>query len=232
MTFLTAWSYSRLSTYEKCALQAKLKYINKLPEPPSDALEKGSNAHDVLAQYLRGDLPLVEQGGMVTPDDIPGWAHFGSLLNDLRALEPLVEQQWGFNCSWDPVGWFGKDTWFRSVLDAALVYGDDTGDVIDFKTGKPYPQDTAKQAELYAISMVRRYPALTHATVRFWYVDPQQKGAEAVYRFSRDQAEAAMPKWEKKAERMLTDEIMAPRPGEHCRFCPFAKAKGGPCKYS
>jgi RecB family exonuclease len=228
MTLLTAWSYSRLSTYEKCALQAKLKYIDKLPEPPSDALERGSETHDVLAQYLRGDRPLREPGA---PSEIPGWAHFGSLLNDLRALEPLVEQQWGYDRLWRPVGWFGSETWFRSVLDAALVYGDDTGDVIDFKTGKPYPQDTAKQAELYAISMVRRYPALTHATVRFWYVDPAQRGAEAVYRFSRDQAEAAMPKWEKKAERMLTDEIMAPRPGEHCKWCPFAKSKSGACKY-
>jgi RecB family exonuclease len=223
MTLLTAWSYSRLSTYEKCALQAKLKYIDKLPEPPSDALERGSEAHDVLAQYLRGDRP--------ESAEIPGWAHFGSLLSDLRALEPQVEQQWGFNRAWEPTGWFGKDTWFRSVLDAALVYGDDIGDVIDFKTGKPYPQDTAKQAELYAISMVRRYPALTHVTVRFWYVDPAQRGAEAVYRFSREQAEAAVSKWEKKAERMLSDEIMAPRPGEHCKWCPFAKTKGGPCKY-
>lgn len=223
MTSLTAWSYSRLSTYEKCALQAKLKYIDKLPEPPSDALERGTEVHDVLAQYLRGDRP--------ESAEILGWAYFGSLLIDLRALEPMVEQEWGYTRAWTPTGWFSKDTWFRSKLDASLVYGDDTGDVIDFKTGKPYPQDTAKQAELYAISMVRRYAGMTHVTVRFWYVDPQQKGAEEVYRFSRDQAEAAIPKWEKKAERMLSDEIMAPRPGEHCKWCPFAKSKGGPCRY-
>ena len=229
MTLLTAWSYSRLSTYEKCALQARFKYIDKVPEPPSEALERGSEAHDVLAQYLRGDRPEEDP---TAPSDIPGWQHFGQLFNDLRSMSPLVEQQWGFNRRWEPTGWFGPDTWFRSVLDVSLVYADDTGDVIDFKTGKPYSQDTAKQAELYAISMVRRYPALTHTTVRFWYVDPQQKGAEAVYRFSRDQAEAAMPRWEKKAERMLTDEIMAPRPGEYCKRCPFAKSKGGPCKYS
>lgn len=223
MTLLTAWSYSRLSTYEKCALQARYKYIDKLPEPPSDALERGAEAHDVLAQYLRGDR---SEGA-----DIPGWAYFGSLLNDLRSLEPMVEQQWGFNRAWEPTGWFGNDTWLRVILDADLVYSDNTGDTVDFKTGKPYPVDTAKQAELYAISKFRRYPTLTHATVRFWYVDPVQRGAEAVYRFSRPQAEAAIPKWEKKAERMLSDDIMAPRPGEHCRFCPFAKTKGGPCKY-
>jgi RecB family exonuclease len=228
MTPLTAWSYSRLSAYEKCALQARFKYIDKLPEPPSEALERGAEVHDTLAQYLRGDLPLENPYG---PSTIPGWTYFSKLLNDLRALEPQVEQQWGFSRAWEPVGWFGKDTWFRSVLDVSLVYADDTFDVVDHKTGKPYAADTEKQAELYAISMVRRYPALTHGTVRFWYLDPAQKGAEAVYRFSRDQAEAAMPKWEKKAERMLSDEIMAPRPGEHCKRCPFAKMKGGPCKY-
>lgn len=228
MTPLTAWSYSRLSTYEKCALQAKYKYIDKLPEPPSDALERGSQIHDQLAQYLRGDLP---RDNPFTPSVIPGWTYFGTLLNQLRDLQPMVEQQWGYNRAWEPTGWFGKDTWFRSVLDAALVYADDTGDVVDFKSGKPYSVDTAKQAELYAISMIRRYAELTHATVRFWYVDTAQKGAEAVYRFSREQAEAAVPRWEKKAERMLSDEIMAPRPGEHCKWCPFAKSKGGPCKY-
>lgn len=228
MPKLTAWSYSRLSAYEKCALQAKYKYIDKLPEPESAALVKGGEAHDTLAQYLRGDLPT---DGSFEPSIVPGWTHFGRLLNDLRDLKPEVEQQWGYNRRWQPTGWFGKDTWFRSVLDASLVYGDNTGDVIDFKTGKPYPPDTAKQAELYAISMVQRFHAITHVTVRFWYVDLAQQGAEAVYRFEKGQAQELMPRWEKKAEKMLTDEIMAPRPGEHCKWCPFAKSKGGPCKY-
>lgn len=228
MTVLTAWSYSRLSTYEKCALQAKFKYIDKLPEPSSFALENGSRVHDQLAQYLRGDLP---EDNPYAPSVIPGWTYFGRLLNDLRGLNPEVEQQWGYDRAWKPTGWFGKDTWFRSVLDASLVYDDNTADVIDFKTGKPYAADTAKQAELYAVSMVRRFHNLTHVTVRFWYLDLAQKGAEAVYRFSREQAEAAMPAWKKKANRMLSDEIMAPRPGEHCKWCPFAKSKGGPCKY-
>lgn len=228
MNRLTAWSYSRLSTYEKCALQAKYKYIDKLPEPASDALERGSQIHDQLAQYIRGDLPY---DNAYAPSVIAGWTYFSKLINQLRDLKPLVEQQWGYDRAWQTAGWFGSSTWFRSVLDAAVVYPDGTCDVVDFKTGKPYPQDTAKQAELYAISMVRRYPEITHVTVRFWYVDEVQRGAEAVYRFSREQAEAAMPRWEKKAERMLSDEIMAPRPGSHCNWCPFAKTKGGPCKY-
>lgn len=225
---LTAWSYSRLSTYETCAFKAKLKYIDKLPEPPSEALERGSQVHEQLAQYLRGDLPL---DNPYEPSVIHGWTYFGTLLNQLRSMNPQVEQQWGYNRAWQPTGWFGKDTWFRSVLDVALVYDDATFDVVDHKSGRPYPADTAKQAELYAISMFRRHAELTHGTVRFWYLDFEQKGAEAVYRFSREQAEAAIPAWDKKAERMLTDEIMAPRPGEHCKWCPFAKSKGGPCKY-
>lgn len=228
MNRLTAWSYSRLSTYEKCALQARYKYIDKLPEPESEALEGGKEAHDIIAQYLRGDRPLIEPG---QPSDVPGWMYFAQLLNDLRSMQPQIEQQWGFDREWRPTGWFGRDTWFRSVLDAALIYGDNTADVIDHKTGKPYPPDTAKQAELYAISIVRRYPDVSHVTVRFWYLDPAQRGAEAVYRFSQAQAQGLIPRWERKAERMLNDGIMAPRPGEHCKWCPFAKSKGGPCKY-
>jgi len=225
---LTAWSYSRLSTYEKCALQAKFKFIDKLPEPESPALERGSAVHETIAQYVRGDLPEENPFGTAA---IPGWTYFGRLLNDLRSLEPLVEQQWGFDEKWKPADWFGRNTWFRSVLDVSIVYDDNTADVVDFKTGKPYPPDTAKQAELYAISVVRRYPQVSHVTVRFWYLDIEQKGAEAVYRFHKEQLGEMMTRWEKKALKMLSDTVMAPKPGQHCKWCSFAKSAGGPCKY-
>lgn len=220
---LTAWSYSRLSTYEKCPKQAEYKYIEKLPEPESPALENGKRVHETIAQYLRGDLPA--------NDPIPGWTYFASLFRQLRDLEPLVEQEWGFTRTWDATGWFGRDTWFRSVLDAGLIYEDGTADVIDFKTGKPYEQDTAKQAELYAISVARRYPQVRTITVRFWYVDLAQEGKEAVYRFNADMVPALLAKWTERAERMLTDKIFAPKPGQHCKWCAFAKSAGGPCKY-
>lgn len=221
---LTAWSYSRWKTYDTCPLQAKYKFIDKLPEPASAAMERGSHIHDTIAAYLRGDLPEEAHYGTAP---IPGWTYFGRLFNELRRLEPLVEQEWGFTKKWGVTGWFGSDTWFRSKLDAGVVYGDGTVDVIDLKTGKPY-KDHAQQAELYAISIFRRYPETSHVTVRFWYIDT---GEESVFRFSRDMIPPLLKAWTARAERMLNDRLFPPKPGQHCRWCPFAKAKGGPCKY-
>ncbi len=228
MSRLTAWSYSRWSTYEKCPLQAKYKYIDKLPEPASAAMERGSAVHDQLAAYLRGDIPRL---GPNETAPITGWTYFAGLLNDLREMEPLVEQQWGFTDTLKQTGWFGSDTWFRSVLDVCLIYSDNTADVVDFKTGKPRPQETSQQAELYALSIVHRYPAVSHVTVRFWYVDLDQKGAEAVYRFSRDTLPDAKKKWLDRGKRMTSDTMMVPKPGMHCKWCLAAKSIGGPCKY-
>jgi hypothetical protein len=219
---LTAWSYSRWSTYDKCPKQLEYKFIQKLPEPPSTALERGSAVHADVAAYILGDLPV--------NDPIPGWTYFEGLFRDLREMSPLVEQQWGFTKQWAPTGWFGADTWFRSVLDAALIYADGTADVIDFKTGKP-SAGHAQQAELYAVSVVRRYPETQSVTVRFWYLDLEQRGKESVFRFSRDTVPALLKVWSTRAEKMLSDKNLPPRPGTHCQWCPFGKAKGGPCKY-
>lgn len=223
---LTAWSFSRWSKYDTCPQQLKFSAIDKHPEPESPALANGAQVHDVLAAYCRGDLP--------PNDPVPGWTYFADLLKQLRSMDPLVEQEWGYNRTWGPTGWYGNDTWFRSKLDAALIY-DSEADVVDFKTGKPRFKDAGEQAELYFLSIVKRYRNVRAVTVRFWYLDVgvemPESDREKVFRFSVDMAPDLMAKWTKRAERMLSDKIMPPKPGQHCRWCAFAKSSGGPCKY-
>ena len=220
MGLIKAWSYSRYSDYETCPQQARYKYVEKLPQEENPAMERGKNAHDDIAAYLRGDYPDEKA------HELTGWEHFGEMFEALRDLEPLVEQQWGFMKQWSPTTWFGKDVWFRSVVDAAVIYADGTADVIDHKTGKARPEH-AQQAELYAISVFLRHH-VGGVTVRFWYLD---HGTESVYRFGKIDAEPLIQKWNGKVKRMLSDEIMAPKPGHHCNWCDFAKSKDGPCKY-
>ncbi|MCK9513693.1 MAG: PD-(D/E)XK nuclease family protein [Pigmentiphaga sp.] len=223
MARMTAWSYSRWRDYDDCPQKAKFKYVDKIKEPENDAMANGSACHDTAAAYLRADLPVNEP--------IPGWTYFEQLYRQLRELEPLVEQEWGFTSDWKPTGWFGNDTWFRSKLDSAVVYDDGSADVIDIKTGKPRPDQTAQQGELYAVSIFCRYPAVQLVTVRFWYIDLAQAGKEEVYRFSRDMAAGIIERWTKRAKRMLSDERMVPRPGTGCKWCFYAKSNNGNCKY-
>lgn len=227
-TPLKAWSYSRYKDHDTCPKKLLYKHILKVPEDETPAMLRGQQAHKDLAAYLNGEGPAYVP---YTPAPIPGWTYFAPMLHDLRNLEPIVEQQWGFTNRWKPTGWFGDSTWLRVVMDAAVIYDfDNTADVIDFKTGKPYP-DHAEQSEIYALAAFCRYPELERVTVRFWYVDMEARGEESVFRYSEKHIPRLIQKWEEKAERVLTERIFAAHPGRHCNWCPFARSKGGPCKH-
>jgi CRISPR/Cas system-associated exonuclease Cas4 (RecB family) len=213
---ITAWSYSRWSDYEKCPLLAKFKHVDRIKEPENEAMKGGLKAHDSLADFLAGKIELPEVGN-----------RFATLLMQLRELEPLHDQEWGFTNQWRPTGWFDKNCWFRSKLDSAVVYDDHTADVVDFKTGKESPTH-AGQAELYAISILVRYREVSHVIARFWYLDT---GAESVFRYSRNDLDELIKKWEDRVQPMLNDTIFAPRPGKHCKYCFYAKSNNGNCKF-
>lgn len=215
---ITAWSYSRWADYELCPAKAKYKHVDKIKEPENPAMKNGSKVHAELADYLSIGLGR----------DLPkSGEKFADILQQLRTLEPIHDQEWGFTDRWDVTGWFSKDTWFRSKLDVCVVYDDNTADVVDFKTGKA-SDSHAQQGELYAISVFLRYANVQYVTVRFWYLDT---GAETVQHFARREMEEMIYTWEKRVKPMLSDEIFAPRPGNHCRWCFFAKSNNGPCKF-
>jgi len=219
MKLPTAWSYSRWSTHEKCPRQYRYRFVDKLPEPEGPALENGKRVHTAIEEYLTGR----------TDGPIPGWTYFERMFRDLRGLDPLVEQQWGFALGWKPTGWFGKDTWFRAVLDAAVIYDDGTCDVVDFKTGKESP-DHSLQSELYALAVFSRYPAVKNITVRFWYLDIVE-GKETVYHYGKVQIPELAKKWTERGNRLLADTTFPTKPGQQCKWCHFAKSNAGPCNF-
>lgn len=214
---LVAWSYSRYADYDKCPQLAKYKYIYKLPVPENEAMKRGTKVHEALADFINTGTTLSEEIRR----------YFNELLGQLQQLQPLADQEWGYTKDWRVTGWFARDTWFRSKLDVCIVYDDNTCDVVDFKTGKESPTH-AQQAELYTISVLVRYANVNNVTVRFWYLD---SGGESVFRFARADLEGLLKKWEKNVGPMLSDEIFAPKPGQHCKWCDFAKSKAGPCKF-
>jgi hypothetical protein len=50
------WSFSRLTTYERCPYSFLLQYILRLPQAPNFYLEFGTLVHDILAKYYRHEL--------------------------------------------------------------------------------------------------------------------------------------------------------------------------------
>lgn len=219
MTAITAWSYSRLALWEQCPLAFKLKNIDKIKEEQSPAMARGDKIHKQMAAFAMGTGARPAEA-----------AKFGQLSDELAAMPTdikVVEQQWGFSKSWRPTGWFGKDTWLRVILDAGVIYPDGTADVVDFKTGKKYGTNK-DQMELFALATFCRFPHLSHVTTRLWYLD---SGDEEVAEFEQDNRSEAIEKWEQRVAPMFEDNVFAPRPNDKCKWCSFARSKGGQCKF-
>lgn len=222
MPNLKAWSYSRYAAYEQCPLQFKLKFIDKVPEEDRPAFTKGDDAHKALAQYVMG------YGDDTPPAIVKAPLHrFYRELRAFPADDKVAEQQWGFTSEWAPTGWFGNDTWFRNIVDAALVYEDMTGEAIDHKTGRVYDSH-ADQIELNALAMFCHFRPVTQVASRMVYVE---HGTEKVVDYHRHQVPHLTAKWNKKVAGMFNDSSFLPRPNDKCRFCSYSRSKQGQCRF-
>lgn len=224
---LTAWSFSRWSTYAKCPRQAYYRFVKKIPEKKSFAANRGLDVHKSCASYLAGKTNVV----------IPEIKNFGeTMFNRLREHKPQVEVQLAFTDQWKTTGWFDKNCWLRVVLDVSKYYNDENGCyalVIDHKTGK-VRDEYSEQMEIFSVAAMLHYervmPNLSCDMVdaRLWYLDAGEEVAEEIV---YHQMIEIQEKWEERAEKLLTDTKFPPRPSRLCEWCSFSSANGGPCEY-
>lgn len=223
VALIKAWSYSRYELYVQCPLRFKLRHIDKLPEPPAPAKDRGNMVHKGAAAYLLGTAALPAE--FVHPDHIK----LAKQLLDFPAKQ--VEQQWGFTSTWMPTGWFGSTTWFRSILDVGLLYDDMAYEDIDWKTGKKYGSNQ-DQMETQALAVMCRIKPVRHVSTRLVYLDA---GEQDFYEFPARDKEKLMRKWELKVAPMFADDMFVARPNDKCKWCAFSRSnwtgQGTPCKF-
>ena len=224
MTAITAWSYSRYACYALCPLQFKFKFVDKLPEPGSAAMQRGNDIHVGIAKFLQGKEATVPAAALKNP-----------IIEDLiqqvyQQPNKEVEQQWGFTAQFVPTGWFGKDTWFRSTLDVGVMYEDMTFEAVDWKTGRRYGSN-AEQMETQALAAMAHFGPITHVTTRLAYIDEDSKNPFEFEEFPVTHKQKLTDKWVKKVQPMFTDTVFAPRPNDKCRFCFQSRSSGGKCAF-
>jgi CRISPR/Cas system-associated exonuclease Cas4 (RecB family) len=246
---ISAWSYSRLSTYTQCPRKAKYLYVDKLKEPDdrAPALVNGSRVHALAAVHTTRKLPKWDK------DSLPFKAELERALNSKRIpselecfkeefgvmirARALVEQEWAFSKEWNylgPDGWFSKQAWLRVKVDAHFLderkkgtLRETTVHIVDHKTGKFSP-DHALQRSLYALAALIVYPDATAVAAAHWYLDA---GREEKEMWRADQLPALKEEWIRRTTAMLSDTTFAPNPTDKCRWCHFRKDNGGPCSY-
>jgi RecB family exonuclease len=228
---IKSWSHSRLGDFERCKLAARLKYIDKVPEPirplppgkTEHANDRGTRVHDGCEQYVRGNH-----------DEMPHEAdkHFGPQIDFLRVLygEGVVslEGEWGMDENWTPTDW--KTAWHRCKLDAIVFWAKTHATVIDYKTGKRFGNEVkhGEQMQLYVLNAFLRYPLLEEVTAELWYLD-QNEVARITMR--RDQGLRFRSNFDRRG-RKVTDAIdFPPNPSRFaCRWCEYGPWNTGHCK--
>lgn len=211
---LLPWSYSKLAEYWKCPRKAFYRYVEKLPEEKSDALERGNRVHAELEAWARGGFKKLS----------PAWKTFEREAHRIELPQQsgvIVEEMWRFDINMKPVE-RGPDEWLRVKCDLAVP---DLSLIVDHKTGKRYPDHRA-QGEVYGVGFLSKFdvPAVQ---VEFWYVDLGEVSEMEVRRSDVPRIVAAL---KISVRDMVEDVDFTPKPSRLCDWCSFARTRGGPCE--
>lgn len=222
-----SWSYSRFTDYDQCPLRAKLKHLDKLPEPKNKYMERGAEIATAGEDYLK------KKTNKLHPELKPVKEKF----DRLRKIKNLVvEQQWGFDTKWNPVPWNDwNNCWLRVKMDVNFIRQEDNILlVIDNKTGKysDFKREVYdQQLEIYTAAGIAQYPHVAGIDASLLYTDHNIEYPVEPKIILPAEAKALQVVWNKRVKKMFADRKFAPRPGDHCRYCHFRKSNGGPCKF-
>lgn len=223
------WSFSRLSTYEKCPYHLKLSAVDKVPQPERDAThpaERGTRIHTLCEEYVNG----------TSDEQVKEMKHFAEQFERLREgfNEGKVELEgdWGFDINWTKTGWWDPNVWARIKLDALEHLDEHTALVIDYKTGKKFGNEVkhTQQAQLYMVGAFMRFPELDMIETQFWYLD-QKDTLKKTY--TRDKLSIYLSRFTERAMKLTTATEFRPKPSKmNCRWCDYGPENGtGACQY-
>lgn len=227
----TSWSFTRYNDYKQCPLKAKLKHLDKIEEPPNDAMARGGDIGRLAELFIKGGIKPAKM-----PLELQKFkAEFLELAAMFKKTPKrmVIEDSWAMTHDWKPTTW---DDWdgcaVRVKIDAGHLTSPTKMKVIDWKTGKfraERREEYIEQLELYALGAFVLNPALEEVEAFLCYLDigvtfPEPKSDDAKrLTFKR----ADMPKlkktWDKRTRAMLFDKSFTPRPNDKCRYCHYRK---------
>ena len=241
-----SWSFSRYSDYKQCPFKFKLKHLDRIKEPPNDAMARGAEIHDKAEGYIKGTIKRIPKELKQFEDEIKRLKKIYKNRDEKPPFgeppEIVVEDTWAFTREWDQTQW---DNWVhcfvRIKLDCAVVEEDDVLVITDWKTGKFRPDNInsyIEQLELYALAALLLYPSVKVIRPRLVYLDygiifPLEE--DDPIEFTQKDLKKLRKTWAKRTKPMLTDQSFKPQPNNFCRWCYFRADNkdngGGQCKY-
>lgn len=226
----TSWSFSRWRDYLNCPLQARFKHLDRMKEEPGPALVRGTEIHEEAEKFVKDSPPVLPKSLRLFEEEFT-W---------LLKKKATPEATWAFTKDWTACEWDDwANCWVRIKVDVSWL--EDKGKtlhVVDYKTGR-YREDKIDgeygiQMKLYALGGFKQFPKVKRVITSLWFLDEGKifGGAENHNScFDRSQETELQEFWGRATYALFKDRDFAPRPGNHCRFCTWAKSKKGPSVY-
>lgn len=207
-------SFSRLSTFEQCEAKFDYLYVSKkVKEVGGAATQYGERVHKVLEALGRGDpVPDTDEAR----DTVQRW---GDIVESIRSKpgDKHFEYEMAVNAELQPVEWFAKDVWIRSIADVLVVNGE-TAYCLDYKSGKV--KDNPTQLQLFAAMVMWHFPQVQTVKTSFiWLVHNEVTNASYERRFLDALWRALEPRFRRVQETVGLD-VYTPKPSALCGWCP------------
>lgn len=228
MTQVMPLSFSRLSTFEQCPAQFDYLYVSKRVQSTSnEAADYGDRVHKVLEAYGNaiGQGQEAKEAAVALEDTDEARStlkQWGGVVEKIMARPgtKLFEQQMSVNRQLQPVEWFAKDVWIRSIADVLVVDGD-TAYCLDYKTGKV--KDNPTQLQLFAAMVMWHFPEVKTVKTSFvWLRFNEMTNAKYERRFLGALWRGLEPRFDKVQE-IIDLGVFNTKPSGLCPWCP-AKA--------
>lgn len=208
-----AYSYSKLKTYESCALKFyETMEAKNFVEPDSTEMLWGKRVHkDMETAVVTNTIPQNF-----------AYAEDAQRILNIIARKPnaevLVEQQLAMTRQMQRTTWFAKDVYLRVIIDLAIIDGV-VGIAVDWKTGKQV--EDSPQLLLTALMMFVHFPQLQAVRTEFGWLKTHTRDQETYYRDRiMPQIMAFQPRVQK-MEQAYVDTNYPAEPGRLCRkWCP------------
>lgn len=216
MTTVMPLSFSRLSTFEQCQAQFDYLYVSKrVKNSMNEASEYGDRVHKVLEAKGKGSL----DESTLSLEGKQSLERWGAVVDKITSRDgnKYFEHQMAVNRQLQPVDWFAKDVWIRSIADVLVVDGD-TAYCLDYKTGKV--KDNPTQLQLFAAMVMWHFPEVNTVKTSFiWLKFNEVTNAKYERRFLGALWGALEPRFTKVQE-VIDLGVFSTKPSGLCPWCP------------